>query len=188
VTRGEFVEAVNLRVGDHLQTADGGEATVEEVTPYHSTEVTYDLTIEELHTYYVYAGDVPVLVHNRGGELPGHRAVCECANGAKPAMIRGPKPTGTGPHNLKIAEIAEQMTDGDVIAGGGMLPEQGFSTPGGFKGSRRPDILVEREDGAQYGINVGKQSMRTGAPIRREAEAISDLEGIGMEMQFVPCN
>jgi hypothetical protein len=66
VTRGEFVEAVNLQVGDRLQSVDGGEATVEEVTPYHSTEVTYDLTIDQLHTYYVFAGDVPVLVHNCG--------------------------------------------------------------------------------------------------------------------------
>ncbi|WP_326954014.1 LamG-like jellyroll fold domain-containing protein [Amycolatopsis sp. NBC_01286] len=67
VTRGEFVEAVDLQVGDHLQTAEGGEATVAEVTPYYSTEVTYDLTIDELHTYYVYVGDTPVLVHNCGG-------------------------------------------------------------------------------------------------------------------------
>jgi hypothetical protein len=66
VTRGEFIEAVDLRVGDHLQTADGGEAEVVKVTPYHSTEVTYDLTIDELHTYYVFAGAVPVLVHNCG--------------------------------------------------------------------------------------------------------------------------
>jgi len=69
VTRGAFVEAVNLQVGDRLQTADGGEASVEEVTPYHSTEVTYDLTIDQLHTYYVFAGDTPVLVHNCGGEV-----------------------------------------------------------------------------------------------------------------------
>nr|WP_239071626.1 polymorphic toxin-type HINT domain-containing protein [Amycolatopsis sp. SID8362] len=64
VTRGAFVEAVNLQVGDRLQTPDGGEATVERVTPYHSTEVTYDLTIDQLHTYYVAAGETPVLVHN----------------------------------------------------------------------------------------------------------------------------
>jgi hypothetical protein len=64
VTRGGFVDAVDLQVGDHLQTADGGEADVVEVTPYHSTEVTYDLTIDQLHTYYVLAGDTPVLVHN----------------------------------------------------------------------------------------------------------------------------
>jgi hypothetical protein len=42
VTQEKFVEAMDLRVGDHLQTADGGDATVEEVRPYHSTEVTYD--------------------------------------------------------------------------------------------------------------------------------------------------
>ncbi|MEU5260411.1 hypothetical protein [Amycolatopsis sp. NPDC021455] len=43
------------------------------MTPYHSTEVTYDLTVDALHTYYVSAGDVPVLVHNcgSGGRLRG---------------------------------------------------------------------------------------------------------------------
>ncbi|OXM65635.1 LamG-like jellyroll fold domain-containing protein [Amycolatopsis vastitatis] len=69
VTRGAFVEAVNLQAGDHLQTAGGGEADVVAVTPYHSTEVTYDLTIDGLHTYYVFAGDTPVLVHNCGGPV-----------------------------------------------------------------------------------------------------------------------
>ncbi|MEV6873320.1 hypothetical protein [Amycolatopsis sp. NPDC051128] len=58
---------MNLQVGDHLQTAGGGEADVVAVTPYHSIEVTYDLTIDELHTYYVLAGDISVLVHNCGG-------------------------------------------------------------------------------------------------------------------------
>lgn len=31
---------------------------------YHATAVTYDLTVADLHTYYVVAGDTPVLVHN----------------------------------------------------------------------------------------------------------------------------
>ena len=66
VTRRAFVEVVDLHVGDRLQTADGGEAEVAEVTPYRSTEVTYDLTIDELHTYYVLAG-VP---RSRRGEYP----------------------------------------------------------------------------------------------------------------------
>ncbi|MEU5260406.1 YwqJ-related putative deaminase [Amycolatopsis sp. NPDC021455] len=39
VTRGAFVEAVDLQVGDRLQTADGGEATVEEVTPYRASSI-----------------------------------------------------------------------------------------------------------------------------------------------------
>ena len=103
-------------------------------------------------------------------------------------MMRGPKPAGTGPHNLKITEVGDQVTDGQVIAGGGRLPEREFATPGGFKDSRRPDVLVQRPDGTQYGINVGKQTMRSGAPIKREAEALQDLEGIGMEMHFVAYN
>nr|QIZ01920.1 hypothetical protein HEP87_33915 [Streptomyces sp. S1D4-11] len=34
---------------------------------------TYDLTINDLHTYYVLAGQTPVLVHNSGGCLPALR-------------------------------------------------------------------------------------------------------------------
>lgn len=101
---------------------------------------------------------------------------------------RGPKPFGTAPHNLKIKEVADSITDGKIIAGGQRpgLPERLISTPGGFKSGRRPDILVQRPDGSKYGINVGRQSRRTGAPIKREAEAISDLEEFGIEMHFVP--
>lgn len=68
-----------------------------------------------------------------------------------------------------------------------MMPEISFPTPGGFKSSRRPDILVQRLDGSIYGINVGKQAA-TGAPINREAQALWDLEGIGIELHFVPYN
>ena len=102
----------------------------------------------------------------------------------------GPKPYGTGPHNLKIREVADSVTDGQVIAGGQRgLPERLIRTVGGMKSGRRPDILVRRPDGSAYGINVGLQSPRTGAPIRREAEAINDLEQFGgLEMFFVPYN
>jgi hypothetical protein len=74
-----------------------------------------------------------------------------------------------------------------VVAGGGVSPEKAIATPGGYKGSRRPDVLVERPDGSQYGINIGKQA-RNGAPIKREVQAISDLEGAGLEMHFAPYN
>lgn len=46
-------------------------------------------------------------------------------------MMRGPKLAGTGAHNLKITEVGDQVTDGQVIAGGGGLPEREFATPGG---------------------------------------------------------
>jgi hypothetical protein len=106
---------------------------------------------------------------------------------AKAPLKRGPKPFGTGPHNLKIREVADSVTDGQIIAGGQTgLPERLIPTPGGTLSGRRPDILVRRPDGSEYGITVGLQSSRTGAPIKREAEALNDLEGAGLEMHFVP--
>ncbi|MER5227894.1 polymorphic toxin-type HINT domain-containing protein [Streptomyces flaveus] len=164
----DWVEAGDLKPGMNLLTDDGDTVIVTGNQPYNQHATTYNLTVNDLHTYYVLAGETPVLVHN---------AQCK----------RGPKPAGTGPHNLKIDEVAGQVTDGEIIAGGARLPERAIATPGGFKGSRRPDILVQRSDGSLYGINVGKQA-RSGAPIKREAQAIADLEGAGIEMHFVAYN
>jgi hypothetical protein len=77
------------------------------------------------------------------------------------------------------------VTDGEIVAGGGILPERAIRTDGGFKDSRRPDILVRKPDGSLYGINVGKTTSN-GAPIKREVQAIYDLEDAGIPMYFVP--
>jgi hypothetical protein len=69
------------------------------------------------------------------------------------------------------------------------LKERLIPTHGGIKQGRRPDILVQRPDGSEYGINIGLRSRRSGAPIKREADAINDLETFGnLEMHFVPYN
>ncbi|MEY9927821.1 RHS repeat-associated protein [Catenulispora sp. GP43] len=69
LTAGRFVDAADLLPGDRLQTT-GGDVVVSvlAVRNYTASMVTYDLTIDSLHTYYVVAGDTPVLVHNAGGK------------------------------------------------------------------------------------------------------------------------
>ncbi|MFF3911464.1 LamG-like jellyroll fold domain-containing protein [Streptomyces sp. NPDC001848] len=62
-TQSSFVAADHLRIGDLLQTPTG-IAEVTGLRLYHADTTTYDLTIDGLHTYYVEAGDIPVLVHN----------------------------------------------------------------------------------------------------------------------------
>ena len=62
-TQAAFVDAQNLKPGDDLQTPTG-YAVIATVHLYHANTVTYDLTIGNLHTYYVVAGNTPVLVHN----------------------------------------------------------------------------------------------------------------------------
>ncbi|MBW8482523.1 LamG-like jellyroll fold domain-containing protein [Actinomadura parmotrematis] len=64
ITQAAFTNAADLHPGDELQQPDGGTATVRTVHRYNTSQVTYDLTINGLHTYYVLAGPTPLLVHN----------------------------------------------------------------------------------------------------------------------------
>lgn len=65
-TQSAFVDAKDLHTKDVLQTPTG-TAQVTGVRLYHANTTTYDLTIGTLHTYYVGAGNTPVLVHNCNG-------------------------------------------------------------------------------------------------------------------------
>jgi hypothetical protein len=53
-----------LSVGDLLQTQSGKSVVIQALHNYIATAITYNLTIDQVHTYYVLAGDMPVLVHN----------------------------------------------------------------------------------------------------------------------------
>ncbi|MDQ7905799.1 polymorphic toxin-type HINT domain-containing protein [Phytohabitans sp. ZYX-F-186] len=84
-TDGRLVDAGELKVGHRLLAHDdkrlegdgsgagsggGGppvEVTVVEVVTVAGTELMRDLTVADTHTYYVLAGDTPVLVHNNNG-------------------------------------------------------------------------------------------------------------------------
>ncbi|MFD7743514.1 polymorphic toxin-type HINT domain-containing protein [Streptomyces sp. MJM8645] len=59
-----WTDAAALRVGDTLRTDDGATVQVASIRHWTGLEPAYNLTVEGLHTYYVLAGDTPVLVHN----------------------------------------------------------------------------------------------------------------------------
>ena len=63
-TEHAWIVAGTLRPGDHLFTLNHYTATVISVRRFQQHSVTYNLTIGALHTYFVLAGDTPVLVHN----------------------------------------------------------------------------------------------------------------------------
>lgn len=119
----------------------------------------------------------------------GNTNVTESANGkvGDAAKKRGPKPKSEGgPHNEKIEEVGGQLGEGEtLVGGGGRKPEVLIPTPGGNKTGRRPDVLVEMPDGSLRGTNVGK-TKTDGSPIKREQEALDDLRGAGVDMDFVP--
>nr|WP_168510869.1 polymorphic toxin-type HINT domain-containing protein [Streptomyces sp. S1D4-11]QIY98055.1 hypothetical protein HEP87_33905 [Streptomyces sp. S1D4-11] len=59
-----WVEAGSLKPGHDLNTPTGQHARLVATTPLSGEAAMYNLTVEQLHTYYVLAGNTPVLVHN----------------------------------------------------------------------------------------------------------------------------
>ncbi|MFE9559292.1 RHS repeat-associated core domain-containing protein [Streptomyces sp. NPDC006703] len=66
-TRKQWVDAANLKAGEQLRQPDGSLITVIKVRNYRDAVITYNLTVDRIHTYYVLAGAAPVLVHNCDG-------------------------------------------------------------------------------------------------------------------------
>ncbi|MFJ1796821.1 polymorphic toxin-type HINT domain-containing protein [Kitasatospora griseola] len=59
-----WTDAVDLRIGDSLRTNTGATAQVASIRHWTGLEPAYNLTVDDLHSYYVIAGDNPLLVHN----------------------------------------------------------------------------------------------------------------------------
>ncbi|MET9039661.1 polymorphic toxin-type HINT domain-containing protein [Streptomyces mirabilis] len=59
-----WVDAGHLKPGMQLHTASGLAVAISSVKIWHHQHLTHDLTVSVTHTYYVLAGDTPVLVHN----------------------------------------------------------------------------------------------------------------------------
>ncbi|WP_435238607.1 polymorphic toxin-type HINT domain-containing protein [Streptomyces sp. YPW6] len=67
VNEKKWIDAGSVRTGTKLLTSDGRSVDVTETRHYKKQQRTHDLTVEGIHTYYVLAGETPVLVHNSGG-------------------------------------------------------------------------------------------------------------------------
>ncbi|MFD7865554.1 RHS repeat-associated core domain-containing protein [Streptomyces sp. NPDC059783] len=62
----QWVDAGDLQPGQWLQTSAGTWVQVSRLQYRVESRAVYNLTVDDLHTYYVLAGTTPVLVHNCG--------------------------------------------------------------------------------------------------------------------------
>jgi RHS repeat-associated protein len=70
-SRAAWISAGDLHIGDTLRTATTrAGAQVIAVSTYVAARTMLDLTVGDVHTYYVLAGDAPVLVHNDPAPVP----------------------------------------------------------------------------------------------------------------------
>jgi Pretoxin HINT domain len=70
VTRQDWVDAGKLKPGELLQTSAGTYVQIGAIRQYRTEQTTYDLTVDDVHTYYVVADDTSVLVHNTNPAIP----------------------------------------------------------------------------------------------------------------------
>ncbi|MEV4611831.1 polymorphic toxin-type HINT domain-containing protein [Kitasatospora sp. NPDC049258] len=69
VTTARWTDAADVKAGERLQGSAGDIVTVSHTHSYKTLPQTaYNLTVAELHTFYVLAGTLPVLVHNTDAE------------------------------------------------------------------------------------------------------------------------
>ncbi|QMU68363.1 polymorphic toxin-type HINT domain-containing protein [Streptacidiphilus sp. P02-A3a] len=71
-----WVRADHLKPGDRLASTHGQHPTVVNTKTTPGAANRWNLTVQQLHTYYVLAGTTPILVHNTSGPnlctVPGH--------------------------------------------------------------------------------------------------------------------
>src|SRR5438094_474459 len=63
-TTRSWVPVAGLKPNQQLETPGAGRASVVAARSYKGAARTFNLTVDAVHTYYVLAGHVPVLVHN----------------------------------------------------------------------------------------------------------------------------
>ncbi|MFI6050718.1 polymorphic toxin-type HINT domain-containing protein [Streptomyces violascens] len=100
-TRHQWIDAGELQAGEHLRQPGGTLLTIRAVRNYQYAVTTHNLTVNQLHTYYVLAGVTAVLVHNCDEVVDAVMARAEeVADGTKstrPGMIEGLQLPGREP-------------------------------------------------------------------------------------------
>lgn len=139
-TTGTWVSAGALRHGDALNTAANGHVLVVASKATPGVADRWSLTVQQLHTYYVLAGGVPVLVHNASN----------CSNlrsGNSAAAARG-----TAIHNgVEWGEHLDSLgySRGHALRNGDI--------PDGFTDAGFP---VELKPNTKSGIKAGTRQLR----------------------------
>ncbi|MGW2698221.1 polymorphic toxin-type HINT domain-containing protein [Streptomyces sp. NPDC001296] len=131
-TEKRWVKAHDLRAGSTLLSRDGRTVRVQATRAFDQRVRTYNLTVEDLHTYYVLAGETPVLVHNAN---PG-----DCFRGARPGESPNFSPR---PNDYKVdpeTGFVRETHGVSVFDNSGSVSSKGF-IPHQIDESSFPDTL-----------------------------------------------
>jgi hypothetical protein len=149
-SRGGWIDAEDLQVGDDLLTNDGTLTDIDRITSYTVTfQIVHNLTVDDLHTYYVVAGDQPVLVHNVDPcrvtrRLPDDELT--------PPTRRGNAPIGPDGHPIELHHLDQRTGNASPRAEMSRTDHRG---PGNYSANhpntgQQPSTVDRRESRAQH--------------------------------------
>ncbi|MFF0747159.1 polymorphic toxin-type HINT domain-containing protein [Streptomyces sp. NPDC004111] len=136
----KWVKAGDLEVGQWLRTSAGTHVQITATSHYTKRQRTHDLTIQDIHAYYVLAGATPVLVHNCGGgalDLDNLQDRADTLHALIPAGKANDRATtgvmhavGGGPESLDVVAVGARKNI-SLIQRAQLLPhELGISRTG----------------------------------------------------------
>ncbi|MFD4140375.1 Hint domain-containing protein [Streptomyces sp. NPDC058572] len=128
-----WTDAEDVRAGDELRSSTGSPVPVTAVLDQRGRQRTHDLTVGDIHSYYVLAGRTPVLVHNNS-----------CPAASKYEDITKPG-----------ARMLNKSTDVGPTEFGKNLEANGWT-----RTDKGPNIMYEK-DGARYFLR-GKANSHEG--------------------------
>ncbi|MGW7363622.1 LamG-like jellyroll fold domain-containing protein [Streptomyces sp. NPDC054841] len=115
-SRNAWTQAGDLKAGQKLQSDAGAPTTILNVKSYTALRVTYDLSIEDLHTYHVAAGDTAILVHNNNGGSGD--AACPIGAAAAPDARGQWRSSGNGRFAANPDRVQPGTPDADGMVSG----------------------------------------------------------------------
>ncbi|MFH9828229.1 polymorphic toxin-type HINT domain-containing protein [Streptomyces bobili] len=151
---GQWIEAQNLTPGTTLRTDDGTTVTILANRAYQQRARTYNLTVDDLHTYYVLAGATPVLVHNSSC-VPEVRTLPSRSSAFRAAKRDLGIPNGQQPDELNMVPMTNRKGENILNPDGTrvMTREYVFTRGGGDR-----VIIQDHSYGHYYGEGgVGDQ-------------------------------
>lgn len=109
----DWIDATDLNRGEWLRTSAGTLVQITAVQRWTQQSTVHNLTVSDLHTYYVLAGATPVLVHNCNDEIPDvlHHYTNEAGHdGILASQELRPSTQAANPNDAKFGD-GQYLTD-----------------------------------------------------------------------------
>ncbi|MFB7031799.1 MULTISPECIES: RHS repeat-associated core domain-containing protein [unclassified Streptomyces] len=122
VNTGRWTDATALEPGDTLRTSAGTYVQVTAIARWTQQAKVHNLTVNNLHTYYVLAGATPVLVHNCGGnsapfenDVEGQYNLADELDAAEARGVRSVSPGQAGWEEALNSGVVKWVVDTNEV-------------------------------------------------------------------------